>query len=108
MSARGEPGQATLDDPHAGNVSSIETPAGTATYAFDPYDYRIERSFAGETSWYFLDGERMDSVYDGQNRLAARLFRGAVIDEVVSTYLRSASARDRRRALRRSRPASSI
>lgn len=66
----------------------IELHAGgnVMRYEYDPYDQRIARETNGEKVVYYLDGEHIESIYDGRDKPKATFLRGAVIDEVVASY----------------------
>jgi YD repeat-containing protein len=54
------------------------------TYTYDPYGYRIQSSGVGGTRKYYLEGKHLDAIYDGNNALKAKYYRGAIIDEVIN------------------------
>ncbi|MCK9609542.1 MAG: hypothetical protein M0R33_24195 [Methylomonas sp.] len=62
----------------------------TSQYRYDPSGYRIEKT-AGITNRYYLEGEHLEAVYDGNGALRDQYMRGTVIDEVVNGYHRDAN-----------------
>ncbi len=66
-----------------GQVASATGPFGTSQYAYDPRGYRVRRTAAGAVQQYHLEGEHLESIYDGTGSLQAKFLRGSVIDEVV-------------------------
>ncbi len=66
-----------------GQVESATGPFGTSAYAYDPRGYRIRRTAGGAVQQYHLEGENLESIYDGTGSLQAKFLRGSVIDEVV-------------------------
>ncbi len=66
----------------------VELDAGgqVTHYEYDPYDYRISQETNGEKMLYFLDGENIESIYDGRGKPKATFLRGAVTDEIIAAY----------------------
>ncbi|MCK9609517.1 MAG: RHS repeat-associated core domain-containing protein [Methylomonas sp.] len=58
-------------------------------YRYDPKGYRIEKT-GSQTTRYYLEGEHLEAVYDGNGALRDQYLRGTVIDEVVNGYHRDA------------------
>ena len=56
------------------------------TFKYDPFDQRIEKAGPLGRRLYHLEGEHLESVYDGNGNTLARYFRGVVIDEIVHGY----------------------
>ncbi|AEG00386.1 RHS repeat-associated core domain-containing protein [Methylomonas methanica] len=59
-------------------------------YRYDPKGYRIHKA-ASLTSRYYLEGEHLEAIYDGNGALRDQYLRGTVIDEVVNGYHRDAN-----------------
>ncbi|MCK9609519.1 MAG: RHS repeat-associated core domain-containing protein [Methylomonas sp.] len=59
-------------------------------YRYDPAGNRIQKA-AGLTNRYYLEGEHLEAVYDGNGALRDQYLRGTVIDEVVNGYHRDAN-----------------
>ncbi|MCK9609515.1 MAG: hypothetical protein M0R33_24060, partial [Methylomonas sp.] len=59
-------------------------------YRYDPKGYRIEKT-GSLTNRYYLEGEHLEAVYDGNGALRDQYMRGTVIDEVVNGYHRDAN-----------------
>ncbi len=59
-------------------------------YRYDPSGYRIQK-VTGLTSRYYLEGEHLEAIYDGNGALREQYLRGTVIDEVVNGYRRDAN-----------------
>ncbi|MBU2571886.1 MAG: RHS repeat-associated core domain-containing protein, partial [Gammaproteobacteria bacterium] len=55
-------------------------------FQYDPNGYRIRKTTGEQTQYYYLEGEHLEAIYDGDGRLTAQYLRGAVIDEVVNGY----------------------
>jgi RHS repeat-associated protein len=56
------------------------------TFNYDPAGYRIQKNAGGTNNNYYLEGENLEAVYDGNNVLTGQFFRGSVIDEIVNGY----------------------
>jgi RHS repeat-associated protein len=63
---------------------------GTTAYQYDPSGYRIQKA-ASLTNRYYLEGEHLEAIYDGNGALRDQYLRGTVIDEVVNGYHRDAN-----------------
>ncbi|VEN74187.1 hypothetical protein EPICR_30120 [Candidatus Desulfarcum epimagneticum] len=55
-------------------------------YQYDPNDYRVVRGAADATSDYLLEAEHLEAVYRGDGSLAAKYFRGTLVDEIINGF----------------------
>ena len=81
-------GAKTLTWDAKGRLWTLTDTNGTEVYDYDPMDHRIGRSGGqlGNRS-YFLEGEHLESVYDGAGNLKEKYFRGSSIDELVAAWM---------------------
>ena len=63
---------------------------GSSQYQYDPSGYRIQKT-GGTSNRYYLEGEHLEAIYDGNGALRDQYLRGTVIDEVVNGYHRDAN-----------------
>ncbi|AEG00385.1 hypothetical protein [Methylomonas methanica] len=80
----------SVNDPDLGDANNRVNQINTTQYRYDPSGYRIQKA-AGLTSRYYLEGEHLEAIYDGNGALRDQYLRGTVIDEVVNGYHRDAN-----------------
>jgi RHS repeat-associated protein len=70
----------------------IDWESGSSTglssyFYYDPFDRLIKSESGSSKRKYFLENEHYESVYDADDQIVAKYFRGVVVDEIVSGYL---------------------
>jgi RHS repeat-associated protein len=64
-------------------LTAALTPTQSATYAYDPFGRRIEKTVVGVTTKYLHDGDQVIMEYGGSGQLLRRYVYGPGIDEPI-------------------------
>lgn len=74
-------------------LDSVITGSATVTFEYDPFGRRQMMSVNGTETFFIYDGDHVLAEYDGSGNLKREYIYGANLDEVVSLYRASPSAR---------------
>jgi RHS repeat-associated protein len=58
----------------------------SASFKYDANFYRVEKQTSQLTDKYLLEGEHLEATYNKNDELKAKFLRGAVIDEVITSF----------------------
>jgi RHS repeat-associated protein len=64
----------------------------THTFNYDRSGYRIKKAGSAIKN-YYLEGEHLESVYDGNGTVQAQYLRGTIIDEIVNGYQKDSNGK---------------
>ncbi|MBL8484428.1 MAG: RHS repeat protein, partial [Rhodocyclaceae bacterium] len=75
-----------------GELSAIDGPNLTASFAYDPLGRRTERTINSTTTRYVYDGIQAIAETDSGGNISAHLLTGLAVDEAIARYTTAAHA----------------
>jgi len=79
-------------------VTQMTSSGATATFAYDPNAYRIQKIAGAVTNNYLLEAENLEAIYDENDQLKASYLRGVVVDEIINGFKRDSSGKMQNRS----------